>query len=193
MDRLNPTQRPDLESPGSLASAIRDLAATQAIRNLSAIYSMAVDDHDLETVVRCFTPDGSFTRAGSTTTGHDDLRAFYRMMMERYRTTLHVPEGHVVEIDPRDPDRANGVVTGHGELVMDTTVMMAAYRYTDTYQCVEGRWKFSSRSLAFMYVMPLEQMATGFGGSKRIRWPEQPFAEADIPEGLPTWSSHLDS
>ena len=193
MDRLAPTHQVDLGDDDALRRAVRDLTAVQAIRNLSAIYSMAVDDHDLDTVVDCFTPDGSFERAGATTTGHADLRAFYRMMMERYRTTLHVPEAHVVELDPSDPDGASGVVTGHGELVLDATLMMAAYRYADTYRCTDGRWKFASRSLRFMYAMPIEQMATGFGSSRRIRWPEQPFAEADIPEGLPTWSNHLDS
>lgn len=192
MDRLTPTHQPTLDDDAAVRSAVRDLVAAQAIRNLSAIYSMAVDDHDLDTVVACFTPDGSFERVGTKTTGHADLRAFYRMMMERYRTTLHVPEGHVVHIDPVDPDKATGVVAGHGELVMDATVMMAAYRYTDNYRLLDGRWKFASRSLQFMYVMPFEQMATGFGSRKRIRWPEQPFAEADIPEGLPTWTSHLD-
>jgi len=187
MDRLSCTHQPDLSTEADVHKVVSDLAASQAIRNLSAVYSMAVDDHDLDTVVNCFTPDGSFERAGSRTTGHEALRTFYMTMMQRYRTTLHVPEGHTIDIDDDDPTLATGVVAGHGELVLDATLLMAAYRYTDSYRCLDGRWKFSSRTLQFMYVMPMEQMATGFGSSKRIRWPEQPFGEADIPEGLHTW------
>jgi len=64
---------------------------------------------------------------------------------------------------------------------------MAAYRYEDSYAVHEGRWCFSSRSLSFMYVVPFEAMATSFGDRRRIRWPEQAWADAELPESLPSW------
>ena len=57
-----------------LALAVRALADKDAIRALGVLYSVAVDDHDLDTVVACFAPDGSFSRAGVTYTGRDKLR-----------------------------------------------------------------------------------------------------------------------
>jgi hypothetical protein len=112
------------------------------------------------------------------------LRAFYQTMMDRYATTLHTVHSHVIDVVG---DSATGILTGHGELVLGRTLMMAAYQYDDTYSRISGRWVFATRSIRFMYVVPFESMGTSFGDQKRIRWPELAFADADIPESLPTW------
>jgi hypothetical protein len=41
-----------------------------------------------------------------------------------------------------------------------------------------------------MYVVPFQDMPSAFSGRMRIRWPELPYAEADFPESLPTWTSY---
>jgi len=70
-------------------------------------------------VVRCFADDGTFTRAGTTYAGHDVLRPFYGSMMERYVTTLHIPNSHVIDVDT-DAGTATGLLTGQAELALAT-------------------------------------------------------------------------
>ena len=184
MDIARITASPALDTPEALRDAVLRLADQQAIRDLAAIYSLAVDGHDLDTVIACFAEDGSFERAANVNRGHETLRIFYQKMMDRYATTLHTVHSHVIDVAGNS---AIGILTGHGELVLGRTLMMAAYRYDDTYSRIGGRWVFATRSLRFMYVVPFEAMGTSFGDQKRIRWPELAFTDADIPESLPTW------
>jgi uncharacterized protein (TIGR02246 family) len=189
MDLHAQTTTPDLTGDlDILARQLQQLTDQAAIRDLGALYVMAVDDHDIERVLDCFAPTGTFTRAGTTTSGHAQLRPFYVAMMERYVTTLHTPHSHIVALAGRDA--ATGLVTGHAELSLDGTLMMAAYRYEDAYVRIGRRWVFRDRSLQFMYVTPFQEMATTFTGTDRIRWPETGFSEADIPERYPTWNTY---
>jgi uncharacterized protein (TIGR02246 family) len=189
MDLAAATTTIDLSKhPEAAAAALQGLIDEVAIRNLAALYAMAVDDHDIERVVECFAADGAFTRAGSTVRGRPDLRAFFVKMMDRYVTTLHTPHSHVIAMD--GADSATGLTTGHAELSFQGTLMMAAYRYDDDYSRVGGRWVFQTRALKFMYVVPFQDMPSAFSGRMRIRWPELPYAEADFPESLPTWTSY---
>jgi len=179
-------------SSEELARQVRTLADKDAIRALGALYSVAVDDHDLATVVRCFAPDGSFSRAGTTYAGHEELRPFYAVMMDRYVTTLHIPNSHVIEVDTV-AGTATGLLTGQAELALGSRLMMAAYRYDDSYVRDDaGRWTFAARELRFMYNVSFEQMPTSFADSIRIRPPGGPDAAGDYPETLPTWTTYRD-
>lgn len=178
-------------SPEQAYEQIRGLADRMALVDLSTIYSMAVDDHDLDTVVNCFAPDGSFTRLGSEVTGHADLRVFYRAMMDRYITTLHTPETHIARVDVA-AGTAVGVVNGHAELALGAHLLIAAYRYDDRYVRLADRWVFATRSIRFMYNMPIEQLGHGFSDARRLRVPDSPISEAEYPESLPTWSTYKD-
>lgn len=178
----------------TLARQVRSLADTEAIRALNALYSVAVDDHDLASVVRCFAADGSFTRAGTVYTGHDELRPFYASMMDRYVTTLHVPHSHVIEVDT-EAGTGSGLATGHGELALGDRLLVTAFRYDDRYVRLDdegGRWVFAARDLRSMYVVPFEEMGSSFADSRRIRMPGAEPAEAAFPETLPTWSTYRD-
>jgi hypothetical protein len=175
-------------SPEEAYRQVRELADKAALVNLSVLYSMAVDDHDLDTVVACFAPDGTFTRLGTTVRGHADLRTFYGSMMDRYVTTLHTPESHVAVVDV-DAGTARGVVNGHGELALGDKLLLAAYRYDDRYVRLDDRWVFAARTIRFMYNVPFEEMATSFADRRRLRVPGTPVAEGDYPESLATWST----
>jgi SnoaL-like domain len=190
MDLLSATTTTTLAgTPEEAYRQIRELADKAALVNLSVLYSMAVDDHDLDTVVACFAPDGSFTRLGTTVRGHADLRSFYGSMMDRYVTTLHTPESHVAVVDV-DAGTARGVVNGHGELALGDKLLLAAYRYDDEYVRLDDRWVFASRTIRFMYNVPAEEMPTSFADNRRLRVPGTPVAEGDYPETLPTWSTY---
>jgi uncharacterized protein (TIGR02246 family) len=189
MDLAAATTTIDLSKhPEAAAAALQGLIDVAAIRNLAALYAMAVDDHDIERVVACFAEDGTFTRAGKSERGRRDLRAFFVKMMDRYFTTLHTPHSHVVAMNGRDS--ATGLTTGHAELSFEGTLMMAAYRYDDIYSRIDGRWMFQTRALKFMYVVPFREMSSAFVDRMRIRWPQLPYAEADFPESFSTWTSY---
>jgi hypothetical protein len=120
-------------APGSPEEAyrqLRELADKAALVNLSVLYSMAVDDHDLDTVVACFAPAGASPGSAPRSAGTAQLRDFYGSMMDRYVTTLHTPESHVAVVDV-DAGTATGVVNGHGELALGDRLLLAAYRYDD--------------------------------------------------------------
>jgi hypothetical protein len=189
MDLAGLTSTTLATSPEEAYLQLRELADRAALVNLSVAYSQAVDDHDLGTVVDCFAPDGSFTRLGTTVSGHADLRSFYASMMDRYVTTLHTPETHLAQVDVR-AGTAVGTVNGHGELALGDHLLLAAYRYDDRYVRLGDRWVFAARSIRFMYNVPFDQMATSFADSRRLRVPDAPVADGDYPETLPTWATY---
>lgn len=166
------------------------LAAKDEIRDLAATYAIAVDDHDLDTLLGTFAADGTFTVAGETLSGHDAIREFYIGSMERYHTMLHTPEIHLITVE--DATHASGIMTGHAELAVHDTLMMTAFRYQDHYVAEQGRWLFRSRSVRFMYAVPFEAMGASFRSTKRIRWPQTRYTDADYPETAPTWRSYRD-
>ena len=172
----------------SLASAVQLLLDQSAIRDLVAIYSIARDDNDIEALLECFAPQGSFVINGTPVVGRDALRTFYIGNMDRYTTSLHVTHTHVIQIN--GADRATGVVTGHAELALGETLMMAAYRYADRYAKTAGRWVFGERILRFMYAVPFDEMGRSFTSPLRMRWPGTDPAPADFPETLSTWDTY---
>lgn len=178
-------------TPEEAYRALRELADSAALANLSALYSIAVDDHDLDTVVACFAAEGTFTRLGNTVQGHAALREFYATMMDRYVTTLHVPVTHVAEVDGR-AGTATGIVTGQAELALGDKLLLAAYRYDDRYLRLDGRWVFAARTIRFMYNVPFEEMGASFADSLRMRIPGAAITDGDYPETLPTWSTYRD-
>lgn len=168
--------------------ALRTLLAKDQIRDLAARYSLAVDDHDIESVLATFTDDGVFEVAGKELRGRAELRAFYVDTMDRYHTMLHTPEIHLITV--ADTVCATGIMTGHAELAVHDTLVMSAFRYRDTYLNVGGNWLFDRRRVSFMYALPFESMGASFRGTKRIRWPQARYLEADYPESAPTWDTY---
>ncbi|NJC71869.1 hypothetical protein HC031_19410 [Planosporangium thailandense] len=71
-----------------------------------------------------------------TITGHDDLRTFYTWMMDRYVTTLHIPNIHVADVDTKS---VTATGTGQAELERESRLLMAANRYDDAWGESYGR------------------------------------------------------
>ncbi len=172
----------------ALATAVRAQADVQAIGDLGALYARAVDDHDIDTLVAMFTPDGVFERRGVAAAGADEVRAAYVASFDTYRTMLHTAHPGVVQL--HDDDTASGWSHGHAELATRSTLIMASYRYEDELRRVDGRWLFARRSITFMYAVPADQMATSFGSADRIRWPRTAPEAGDYPETSPTWETY---
>ena len=165
---------------------LRDMRDREAIRDLAVLYTRAVDDYELETLLDMFTADGVFERRGKAATGRDALRAAYTEAMRANRSMVHTPDSHVVQLLPGR--RAIGWAAGHAELVMDSRTVLAAFRYEDEYRCADGRWLFARRSLTFKYALPADRLVDGLGCAERMRWPGGRATAADYPESLPTWA-----
>jgi hypothetical protein len=147
-----------------------------------------VDDHDLDTLVAMFTPDGVFERRGVAATGSAEISAAYVASFDTYRTMLHTAHPGVVQL--HGDGTATGWSHGHAELATRSTLIMASYRYADDLRCVDGRWLFARRSITFMYAVPADQMSTSFGSVERIRWPRTTPEAGDYPETSPTWDTY---
>lgn len=172
----------------ALARSVRDQADRQAIRDLGVLYARAVDDHDIDTLVGMFTPDGVFERRGVAATGPDEIRAAYVASFDAYRTMLHTPHPGVVVL--HGDGTASGWSHGHAELATRSTLVLASYRYEDGYRCMDRRWLFARRSITFMYAVPADEMAGSFGSVERMRWPRTAPEAADYPESSPTWDAY---
>ncbi|MEV0945152.1 nuclear transport factor 2 family protein [Rhodococcus sp. NPDC049939] len=157
------------------------------IQDLAAAYAIAVDDHDIDTLVGLFSEDGTFERAGVVSRGHEEIRTFYVRAMGRYSLTLHTPQSNQIAVDG---DRAKGLLTGQAELALDGTLMMAAYRYSDDYVRHDDRWLFASRHLRFLYATPFRDLETAVTTTDRIRWPGTDPQPAEYPETHPTWATY---
>jgi ketosteroid isomerase-like protein len=186
MDFIEQTGAPSLapHDLAALTAAVEEQRDREAIRALVALYSIARDDNDVDTLVPFFAVDGIFEIGGQEVVGHPALREFYVANMKKYRTSLHVTHTHV--IDHRG-DQAEGLVTGHAELAFAGTLMMAAYRYADDYVKQDDRWVFAHRRISFMYAAPVDQLSTTFTDELRMRWPGRDPVPADIPEGYDSY------
>jgi len=178
--KRSPVPNTDLEQ------RIARLEARAEIEDLGAAYAVAVDDHDIETLVNLFTENGTFDRSGPVSHGRNEIRAFYVQSMERYALTLHTPQSSQIIING---DHAKGLLTGQAELALDGTLMMAAYRYADSYTRTGNRWRFERRRLRFMYAVPFAEMEAGLTTTSRIRWPGAPPQDAQYPETESTWKN----
>jgi len=125
----------------ALAAAVRAQADVRAIGDLGTLYARAVDDHDIDTLVAMFTPDGVFERRGVAAAGADAVRAAYVASFDTYRTMLHTAHPGVVQLP--DDDTASSWSHGHAELATKSTLVMASYRYEDELRRVDGRWLFA--------------------------------------------------
>jgi hypothetical protein len=190
MDLITQTSSPKLTGGDDAVAALQVLVDQAAIRDLAVLYSHAVDEHDIASVLATFAKDGEFHRASVASVGWDQLHPFFVGMMRRYSTTLHVVNSHVINVQG---DTATGVVDGCAELVFEGTLMVTKYRYNDSYTRIDDRWVFQSRALLPMYTLPWDSVGAGFSDTLRIQWPGQPRLEAAYPETAPTWNTYPDS
>jgi ketosteroid isomerase-like protein len=175
--------RDDDRAGGVVTGVLERLVAREAIEDLAVRYAMAVDDRDVDTVLSCFIPDGTFVRRGTETSG-SELRPFWERMMARYGLTVHTVHGHLVTVDAGTAT-ATGVQAGSAELHHAGTLVRASYRYRDRYARLDGRWLFARRELAFAYVLADGEPFPD--GIDRIRWPGTEPEPADYPEVSGPW------
>ena len=151
-------------------AALDDLLAREAVRDLVALYAMAVDVHDEDALALMFAPTARLDLDGSVADGRDAVLAALRASMTGFRRMVHTPETHVVHVSGGS---GRGVATAHAELVTRSGVVVAAHEYEDTYAVRDDRWVFESRKIRFVYAVRASEYAQTLPREDRVRLPGQ--------------------
>ena len=173
-----------------LEARIARIEAREAIRELVFDYSTAVDDRDFDKLETTFCADVRFGHADGrdTTEGREAVMEFYRTRTGLMGPTYHYPHSHRIEFT--DADHATGTVLAHAELALDGTTYQVGIRYDDTYRREQGAWRFGSRTILFLYFMPLAELVNGgLCAADRKRYPDVGPVPADLPESLASWQA----
>ncbi|GAA1916541.1 nuclear transport factor 2 family protein [Nocardioides hwasunensis] len=166
-------------------SRLARLESRLEIQELAVLYGFYVDERDLDGLRELFCEDGSMSSEDGTyaARGVESVIATYERRFESLGASNHFTHGHVVRLDPDDPDRAVGLVAAHAEVHSFGTPMQVALRYKDVYRRTGGRWRFLDRCLSFMYYLPMADLATTFGRRDTVRMTDD-RSPADWPEAL---------
>jgi ketosteroid isomerase-like protein len=179
--------------PAALERRIRRLEDREEIHELIARYCLVMDNRDLDAMPDLFTPDFVVRSADGVmnTVGRDAAVEMFRGRFMVLGPSNHFTHDRILTFDEADADRASGLVLAHAEMNRKNQPMLAAIRYEDEYQRHEGRWKFRSRSLAFMYYVPTAEYLDAFGpGIARRNRAYDTAVAADWPEKLPSWRKY---
>ena len=139
----------------TLEQRLARLEDHEAIRALDARYCRALDDGDWDNLVDLFTDDGEFVGL-SRATGHTSLRRFFGGLARNGLTAYwHHVTNLEITLDATDPDRAQATSLLWQPCVQDGVAHIAAGRYTDDLERIDGHWRYRSKRVSFDYFMPL--------------------------------------
>ena len=143
-----------------LEHRVNELAARDAIRELTAAYCQKVMQGDGEGVVSLFAedaslethfPDGS-EQDDTVSRGTAELREAYTDLdAMSLKPFIH---NHIIEVDG---DRARGFCAVEIRLTQDGVAYTGAGHYEDEYRRVDGSWKFQRRELFVYHWVPHTQ------------------------------------
>ena len=170
-----------MTSPTSLEARIDRLEALDAIRQLPAKYSLALDMRDMDAMVSLFPDD---VRVGKDTTGRLALRAYMDCTLRSpFTGTSHHIGGHVIEFG--DPDHAHGVVYSKNEHETGDEWVIMQMMYVDDYVRQDGRWFFARRLPLYWYATDLNKPPIG---ENKMRWPGTDWAEGNFHKLFPSYA-----
>lgn len=146
-------------------------AARESLRDLTTLYAMAVDAHDVTALETMFAPDAVLDRDGDRAQGREAILALLSASMDGFRRMLHTPETQVVHVDGRT---GAGIATAHAELVTARGVVVAAHEYEDAFAVHDDRWVFTQRQIRFVYAVRSDQYGAVLPEEDRVRLPGDP-------------------
>ena len=163
----------------SLAERLQRVEDALAVRELVARYALAVDDRDWATLRELFTADAVLAGAAEEVSGRDAVVDYLRRRMVLVGPTVHAPHAHVV--DWGAPGEATGTVSAHAEQAVDGVALVQAFRYSDVYRRGDdGRWRFRSRELRFLYAVPAADYPDVWRDRLPLRMPGLPPTPAQL-------------
>lgn len=161
----------------------------QAIQELAVLYGYIMDERDEDGIRQIFMADATLRSADGVfaAEGIDAIVDTYLGRFKALGPTNHFTHGHVVRFDEHDPDVARGLLASHAEVDRNGVAMQVALRYKDEYRRDDdGRWKFSSRLMSYMYYMPIAELSELGNGATAVRaygdqrpadWPESLYSD----------------
>lgn len=169
----------------ALLARIDRLESLDAIRQLAAKYSLALDMRNMDAMVNLFPED---VKVGKDQVGRAHLKRWMdETMRVQFTGTAHHIGNHIIEFD--DPDHAVGVVYSKNEHETPTEdggcewVIMQML-YWDNYVRIDGRWLFRRRLPCYWYATDLNKPPCG---DNKMRWPDRPPYEGAFHELFPSW------
>ncbi|MEM7079857.1 MAG: nuclear transport factor 2 family protein [Pseudomonadota bacterium] len=139
---------------GSLETQVAQLAAKDAIRELTHRYCHAVVDGDADAIVELFCGDGQFIAHTLKPRGRDELLAFYRAGVGG-KTHKPFVQNHVIEF--ADDTHATGRCSVEIRVWQHGQAYTQAGHYHDTYRSEGGRWRFAKREYISYHNAPWRQ------------------------------------
>lgn len=166
----------------NLAARIDRLESIDAIRQLAAKYSLALDMRDADAWVGLFPAD---IEAGGGAIGRAALRDWFDETMRRqFEGTSHHIGGHIIEFD--DSDHAQGVVYSKNEHEAGAAWIIMQMMYVDRYERIDARWYFRRRVPLYWYATDLNAPPVG---PDKMRWPGQAPYSGGFHDYFPSWQS----
>lgn len=120
-------------------------------------YAQAVNDHDVETFVAMFAPDGVWARPGMVMRGRDEIRAFISGIFSPDRPVRHVNGGAVIDaVGPNEARVRSITCVFDADRLIDGKALMKspAYlaEYDDRMRRIDGRWLIAHRDTSVVFV-----------------------------------------
>jgi len=127
---------------------LAELVAREGIRDLALRYALAVDGKDLDTLADLFVPDVDNGRYGQ---GPGGVKRFFDQSLRKFHSSMHLVANHVIDLE--DERHATGVVycRAHHHVLEPEHWFDEALAYWDTYERVEGSWRFRRRRVRSWY------------------------------------------
>jgi hypothetical protein len=165
------------------------LLSLEAIRGLALRYALAVDGKDLDTLATLFAPDVDNGRHG---TGPDGVRRFFDQSLRKFHSSMHLVANHVIDLDDDDDDdHAGGVVyclAQHHVLEPDHW-FDEALAYWDSYERIEGEWRFRRRRVRSWYRQHIGHPEHGTGRTVPDVETSGPKRGGRLPEAFATFEA----
>ncbi|HMS21582.1 nuclear transport factor 2 family protein [uncultured Sphingorhabdus sp.] len=165
----------------TLEARIDRLESLDAIRQLAAKYSLALDMRDMDAMVNLFEEN---VRVGKDASGRQALRAYMDgTLRSPFTGTSHHIGGHIIEFD--DPDHAHGICYSKNEHETGDEWVIMQMMYADNYVRVDGRWYFARRLPLYWYATDLNKPPIG---DKKMRWPNTDWVEGNFHNLFPSFA-----
>ena len=169
-----------------LLARIDRLESLDAIRQLAARYSLALDMRDLDALVNLFPEDVRVSREQS---GRPALKRWMDdTLRQQFTGTSHHIGNHIIEFD--DADHALGVVYSKNEHETGGEWVIMQMLYWDNYERIDGRWYFRRRLPCYWYATDLNKPPIG---DRKMRWPGREPYEGAFHDLFPSWKRFWDS
>ncbi|SPJ26022.1 nuclear transport factor 2 family protein [Palleronia abyssalis] len=172
------------------------LESRNQILELIAKYCKACDDRDVPLLRSIFTEDATVRSQDGMMDGKglNAVMEVYRKRFEVLAISVHWTHDNIITFDETDPDRATGECFCHAEAHRNGQTLVGSLRYDDEYRRTDEVWQFSSRTLKFLYYVPVQEYPEALGSKKRMRAYGDQRA-ADYPETFDCyndWARHYE-